>query len=162
MRRIAILCLALLPACATLRGSHRNNVTVNLGASPDSVLRIAATQLQLHGYEVSRIDSQMVVTMPRTIPNYLREVSTREPQLPGTEWILQVTTEPLIMARGTRLRVSGFVVPKRPPVSPGNAVAEYAIPVDARNQRLFREINVVADWIEDATIRAVKERRGKG
>jgi hypothetical protein len=137
-------------------------VTVNLGATPDSVLRIAATQLQLHGYEVSRIDSQMVVTMPRTIPNYLREVSTRrEPEIPGNEWILQITTEPLIMARGTRLRVSGFVVPKRPPVSPGNAVAEYAIPVDARNQSLFREINVVADWIENAAVRAQKERRSK-
>jgi hypothetical protein len=161
MRGIAVLCLALLPACATLRGSHRNNVTVNLGVSPDSVLRIAATQLQLHGYEVNRIDSQMVVTMPRSIPNYLREVSTREPELAGNEWILQITSEPLVMTRGTRLRVSGFVVPKRPRVSPGNAVAEYAIPVDARNERLFREINVVADWIEDAAVRALKEGRGK-
>jgi hypothetical protein len=162
MRGFAILCLALLSACATLRGSSRNNVTVSLGESPDSVLRIAATQLQLHGYEVSKIDGRMVVTMPRPLPDYLREVSTREPQLPGNEWILQVTTEPLVMSSGTRLRVSGFVVPKRPAVSPGNAVAEYAVPVDARNQRLFREINVVADWIEEAAIRAAKERRRKG
>lgn len=161
MRGLAVLCLALLPACATLRGSHQNDVTVNLGASPDSVLRIASTQLQLHGYQVSRIDEKMLVTMPRAIPNYLREVSTREPDLPGNEWILQLTTEPLVMARGTRLRVSGFVVPKRATVSPGNTVAEQAIPVDARNQKLFREISVVADWIEDATIRAAKERRGK-
>jgi hypothetical protein len=161
MRGFAVLCLALLPACASVRGGSQNNVTVSLGATPDSVLRIATTQLQLHGYQVSRIDDKMLVTLPRPIPNYLREVSTREPGLPGNEWILQLTTEPLVMVRGTRLRVSGFVVPKRPSVSPGNTVAESAIPVDARNQMLFREISVVADWIEDATIRAAKERRGK-
>ena len=156
MRGLAVLCLALLPACATLRGSNRNNVTVNIGATPDSVLRVAATQLQLHGYQVNRVDDQMVVTMPRAIPEYLREVSTREPELPGNQWVIQITTEPLVFARGTRLRVSGFVVPRGGPVSPGNTVAQNAIPVDERNQRLFREISVVADWIEDASIRAAK------
>jgi hypothetical protein len=156
MRGLAVLCLALLPACATLRGSNRNNVTVNIGGTPDSVLRIAATQLQLHGYQVSRVDDKMMVTMPRAIPDYLREVSTREPELPGTQWIIQVTTEPLIFAKGTRLRVSGFVVPRASAVSPGNTVAQNVIPVDERNQRLFREISVVADWIEDASVRAAK------
>ncbi|HVE79300.1 MAG TPA: hypothetical protein VNA89_10585 [Gemmatimonadaceae bacterium] len=163
MRLPALLGLVLFPVCATacfnMRGSGADNVTLSVAAPADSVLRIATTQLELHGYEVSRLDDQVIVTRPRAMPNYLIEVSTARNERAGNEWMVRVSAEPLEFIGGTRVTVRGYVLPRVRQVSAGNSASERAIPVTDDNPQLFREIEVIADWIDAAAQRSRAEKR---
>jgi hypothetical protein len=153
MRLFPLLGLVIVPACTTLRGSNSDNVTMSLGAAADSVLRVATTQLELHGYEVDRLDDRVIVTRPRAMPTYLIEVSTARNERAGNEWMVQISAEPLELLGGSRVIVSGYVLPRVRPVSAGNSASERAIPITADNPQLFREIEVIAGWIESAVAR---------
>ena len=168
MRRLGVLCATLLAACAGMGGGGGESVSVNVPGTPDSVLRIAATQLQHHGYTVTQAGDGMLVTLPRAVPNYLIETSNPAPgkgraqqqaaqaaQAPQ-QWVLRVQTERIFLASGTRLRVAGFIVPPTVRLTSGNAVQQTAIPITSENARLFREVQVVAQWIADAAARRPK------
>ena len=150
----AILALVAVSACATIRGSSNDDdVTMNVSGNRAKALDAARTQLVHHGYQVTAVGDQMVVTAPKAVPQYLREVSTARPQ--SQQWFLVVTAEQLRFFRGTRLRVAGYVLPPgagtTKAVSDGKRLQQQAIPVTSKNAKLFREIEMVASWIANET-----------
>jgi hypothetical protein len=167
MRRLGVLCAFLLAACAGMGGGGgvSENVTLNVPGAPDSVLRLAVTQLQHHGYTVTQAGDGMIITLPKPVPNYLIETSNPAPAKgrgqqsaaqASQQWVLRVQTEKIFLASGTRLRVAGFIVPQAVRLTSGNAVQQTAIPITSENRRLFREVEVVAQWISDAATRRPK------
>ena len=74
MRPLVVALLLSLPlgGCARAFGGGRSEDAVqNVPTSVDSTLRIAATQLQHHGYTVQPLGERSVVTAPRPIPEWL-------------------------------------------------------------------------------------------
>jgi len=91
----------------------------------------------------------MVVTAPKAVPNYLREVSTAKPQ--SQQWFLVVTTEQMKFFRGTKVRVAGYMLPPgagtTKAVTNGKRLQQEAVPVTSKDAKLFREVEMVASWI---------------
>jgi hypothetical protein len=148
----AVFVLATVSACASIRGSQGENetdVTMNVSGNKTKALEAARTQLIHHGYKVTTVGDQMVVTAPKPVPNYLREVSTAKPQ--SQQWFLVVTTEQMRFFRGTRVRVAGYVLPPgagtTKAVTDGKRLQQEAVPVTSKNAKLFREVEMVASWI---------------
>lgn len=150
MRPLAVALLFALPlgGCAGMfgRGSDTDAVqSVPVGV--DSTLRIAATQLQHHGYTVQPVGQNSVVTTPRAVPEWL---VGKDAKMQGRQWFVQVTAESHFLARGTELRVVGFMVPPtatRP--NPGTTPqAQNAIQVTDENP-LYQEVRTIAGWIGD-------------
>src|SRR5687768_18570405 len=77
MRRIAVVFATLaIAGCATFggRGSEIQDAAwATARVNPDTLLRIAVTQLEHHGYSVQKLGERSVMTVPRTVPNYLRD-----------------------------------------------------------------------------------------
>jgi hypothetical protein len=139
---------AIVTACAVYRGPEQDNLAFTAPMPVDSALRIAATQLQLHGYTVTRQSSNTVVTMPRVIPSELR---TPPRDRPATMWVLRVEVS-TSLANEARFRVSGFVVPEGRPTS--GQTSTQTLPVTAADKQLFGEVESVMRWIRDAARRA--------
>jgi hypothetical protein len=149
---VAVFALATVSACASIRGSQggdENDVTMNVSGNKAKALEAARTQLIHHGYQVTTVGDQMVVTAPKPVPQYLREVSTARPQ--SQQWFLVVTAEQIRFFRGTRVRVAGYVLPAgagtTKAVTNGKRLQQEAVPVTAKEQKLFREVSMVASWI---------------
>jgi hypothetical protein len=137
-------------ACATIHGGEGNNdVTMSVSGNKARALDAARTQLVHHGYLVTTVGEQMVVTTPKPVPQYLREVSTARPQ--SQQWFLVVTADQMRFFRGTRVRVAGYVLPPgagtTTAVTNGKRLQQEAIPVTSANKKLFREVEMVASWI---------------
>lgn len=150
----AVLSLAAVSACASIRGgSDGDDVTMNVSGNKASALEAARTQLVHHGYQVTSVGDQMLVTSPKPVPQYLREVSTARPQ--SQQWFLVVSTEQLRFFRGTRVRVAGYVLPQgagtAKAVTNAKRLQQEAIPVTSKNAKLFREVEMVASWIANET-----------
>jgi hypothetical protein len=146
----AAFALAAVSACASIRGGENtDNVEMNLGGNKAKALDAAKTQLMHHGYQVTTVGDEMLVTAPRIVPTYLREVSTARPQT--QQWFLVVTADQMRFFRGTRVRVSGYVLPKgagtTTAVTNGKRLQQEAIPITSKNAKLFREVEMVASWI---------------
>jgi hypothetical protein len=148
----AVFALATLSACASIRGSQGENetdVTMNVSGNKAKALEAARTQLIHHGYKVTTVGDQMVVTAPKPVPNYLREVSTAKPQ--SQQWFLVVTTEQMMFFRGTKVRVAGYMLPPgagtTKAVTNGKRLQQEAVPVTSKDAKLFREVEMVASWI---------------
>src|SRR4051812_963627 len=62
--------LLVLGACSVFHGGSRDSFAANVGASPDSVMRIARTQLMHHGYTVITAKDGGLFTAPRPIAKY--------------------------------------------------------------------------------------------
>ena len=149
-RVAAVFALATLSACASMGGGQSgSDVTMTLSGNKSKALDAARTQLIHHGYQVTTVGDQMVVTAPKPVPQYLREVSTAKPQ--SQQWFLVVTTEQMRFFRGTRVKVAGYVLPPGAgttrAVTNGKRLQQEAVPVTSKEAKLFREVEMVASWI---------------
>ena len=163
MRRFAVVFAALaIAGCATLGGRGgeiQDAAWATARLNPDTLLRIAVTQLQHHGYAVQPLGERTVMTVPRTVPNYLRDAAAATP--PAEQWVIRVSVDQVPFMGNSRVAVSAFVLPTggASAASAGNAaVLERATPVTSENDRMFSEVETVARWISDAAKRYRKER----
>ena len=146
----ALAVLAIAGGCARIRGSaNGDSVTATVGVPRAQALDIARTQLVHHGFTVTGAGSDVLVTTPRPVPNYLREVSTEKPS--SQRWFLVVQASDVRFFRGTHLRVAGYLMPpgagQVSAVVNGNRLAQSAIPITEQNARLFREVQAASNWI---------------
>lgn len=156
MRRIALVFATLaIAGCATFggRGSEiQESAQATARINPDTLLRIAVTQLEHHGYTVQKLGGGSVMTIPRTVPNYLRSASAAP--APAEQWVIRVTVDRVPFMGTSRVAVAGFVLPSGGAASGGNAATlERATVVTSENERLFAEVETVARWISDAAKR---------
>ena len=156
-RMAAVALLATAAGCARMRGGPSgDSVTMTVGANRQSAIDMARTQLQHHGFTVTGIGDEMLVTTPKPVPEYLREVSTAKPG-PTQSWFLVVDASDVRFFRGTHLRVSGYLMPPGAgtvaAVKNGKRLEQNAIPITQQNPRLFREIEAAANWIESEATR---------
>ncbi|HJU88734.1 MAG TPA: hypothetical protein VJ672_05040 [Gemmatimonadaceae bacterium] len=150
MRRVlAVAATCITVACTVYRGPEQDNLSFTAPVTLDSALQLAATQLQVHGYTVTRQASNVVVTRPRVIPSELRNPQRDRPP---TLWVLRVEIS-TSLANEARFRVSGYVVPDSRPAD--GQVSVHTVPVTAGDGPLFQEVQAVAGWIRDAAQRAV-------
>lgn len=145
-----IAALMIVAGCAHIRGtSNGDSVTTTVHAPRAQALEIARTQLVHHGFTVSGAGSDVLVTTPKLVPNYLREVSTEKQS--SQRWFLVVQGTDVRFFRGTHLRVSGYLLPagagQVSAVTNGQRLQQSAIPITEQNARLFREVQAAANWI---------------
>lgn len=150
MRPIAVLATLLLSACAAFRYGNEESVGMNVRVAPDTALRIASTQLIHHGFDVSPVGDDKIVTHPAALPAHLRDEADR--QRPR-RWVIQVTSNRVLGISGTRVEVQGFLVPASAEGPQGTATAQQLIPITSENDKLFREVRTIAGWIGDAVKR---------
>lgn len=154
MRPLVVALLLSLPlgGCARLFGGGGSREAVqSVPVSVDSALRIAATQLQHHGYTVQPLGQNSLMTTPRPIPDWL---TGRDEKMKGRTWFVQVNAESHFLARGSRLEVIGFLVPESASRMNTSNVAsvQNAIQVTDENP-LYQEVRTIATWIGDAARR---------
>ena len=142
--------LAIVGGCAKIRGTaNGDSVTTTVKAPRAQALEIARTQLVHHGFTVTGAGSDVLVTAPKLVPDYLREVSTEKQA--SHRWFLVVQGSDVRFFRGTHLRVSGYLLPagagQVSAVTNGKRLQQSAIPITEQNARLFREVQAAADWI---------------
>ncbi len=147
----ASLGLMLLAACATVGRSASEGTSFQTKLSADSALRIAATQLQIHGYTIGVRGKNMITTEPRAVPQDLRAAAAKRPV---RRWVLRVDATRMLLG-GTDVRVAGFLVPVGA-TGRGNP-PEGAMRVDQEDRQLFSEVRAVAGWVRDAS-----ERKARG
>ncbi len=142
MRRILFTSLlALGAACAMYRGVGQDNVTFIVPASPDSALRLAAAQLQQHGYTVSTYGTRTAVTQPREVPPDPKATTPRKtPQY----YVVRIDTDIAPLSNQTKLRAAAFFLPT---VSADTATATRAIPVTDQSAAVFGELRKFQDWM---------------
>lgn len=145
-----IAALVIVAGCARIRGtSNGDSVTTTVSPPRAQALEIARTQLIHHGFTVTGAGSDVLVTSPRPVPEYLREVSTAKPV--QQRWFLVVQGSDVRFFRGTHLRVAGYLLPpgagQVSAVSNGKRLEQSAIPITEQNARLFREVQAAAGWI---------------
>ena len=158
MRPLTAACTLALAGCSTFGfGGGRETVRATVRVHPDTALRIAATQLQHHGYTVTEIGNRTLITQPKVIPEYLRELSNKsKSQDPQQQWILRVQTERAGFISGSHITVAAYLVPRSQTGSRTAPELRRAIPVTEDNPRLFGEVQTVAGWITDAANRRSK------
>ena len=146
--------------CAHIAGANRDGtVSMSTQGTPQQVLEVARTQLVHHGFDVSTTGSDMVVTTPKAVPTYLREVSTARNagDQSQQQYFIVVSAEKQRFIRGSRVRVTGYLLPPGAGttrvVSAGNRLEQTAVPITESNPKLYRQIQVTADWINDALAR---------
>lgn len=147
---LSVLAIAVFSACATFRGSANEGASFRTKLAADSALRIAATQLQIHGYTIGVRGENMIMTDPRAVPQDLRAARAKRPV---RRWVLRVDASRVLLG-GTDVRVAGFLVPEGA-TGKGNP-PEGAKRVDEEDRQLFSEVRAVAGWVRDAVQRKVK------
>ncbi|MGI9076722.1 MAG: hypothetical protein ACR2G6_05235 [Gemmatimonadaceae bacterium] len=143
--------VVLLAACATLGGSASQRTSFRTRLPADSALRIAATQLQIHGYAIGVRGKDMISTEPRAVPQDLRAARAK---LPVRRWVLRVEAASATLG-GTDVRVAGFLVPDG--ATGKGDPPEGATRVDKKDRQLFSELAAVAGWVRDAAERKARE-----
>ena len=148
-------------ACARFMGGPSgDSVATTVNTNRQTTIETARTQLVHHGFTVTKVGDEMLVTAPRPVPDYLREVSTEKPAA-GQSWFVVVESSDVRFFRGTRVRVTGYLMPPGSgtvaAVKNGKRVAQNAIPITQENPRMFREVESIAGWIESASDRAKKK-----
>lgn len=149
MRRTLTLSLVLLAGCARMYWDGDRTLTHEVPAPADSLLNVAAQTLREHGYEPRLVDSGTIVTVPRRIPQYTPPISTAADSSPDS-WVLQVRAMPNVVGTGSRLELTGFLIPRDtlPPSDTTRALA--TIPVTGDRPELLREVERVGNWILEA------------
>jgi ABC-type phosphate transport system substrate-binding protein len=126
-----------------------DSVTSTVPGTRAEALEIARTQLVHHGFTVTGAGSDVLVTTPKLVPDYLREVSTAKPN--PQRWFVVVQGTDVHFFRGTHVRVSGYLLPPGAgtvaAVKNGTRLEQSAIPITQQNPRLFREVQAVSSWI---------------
>jgi hypothetical protein len=166
MRAPTALAVLTLSACSLFRGGNTNTgrssneeVVLAIPVTADTALRLAVTQLELHNYRVNPAGPGLVVTSPRPVPDYLIEVSNeKKPARARQQWILRVQAEPQRFISGSRVMVNGYILPPTSVITAGNGISQSAIPVTSENVRLFREVQVVGEWISAAAKRHARHQ----
>ena len=155
MRATTVLCAMVLAGCASLGGggTGRETVSRDVDVPVDTALRIAKTQLELHGYRVGASTGNSLVTEPRAVPGEVRDAANRQE---AEYWVVQVEAGTKVLG-GTQVRVRGFRLPEGRPRTPGSQPPMVAV-TDA-DQRLFNELGAIAGWIGDAAGRHVFAER---
>jgi hypothetical protein len=146
----ALVALTAVAGCGRIRGtSNDDSVTTTVSLTRAQALDIARTQLVHHGFTVTGAGSDVLVTTPKAVPQYLREASTARPT--PQKYFLVVQGSDVRFFRGTRLHVAGYLLPagagEVTSVANGQRLQQSAIPITEQNARLFREVQVAADWI---------------
>ena len=146
----ALIALAIVAGCAKIRGtSNGDSVSTTVSLTRAQALDVARTQLVHHGFTVTGAGSDVLVTSPKAVPEYLREASTAKPTT--QRWFLVVQATDVRFFKGTRLRVNGYVLPPGAgqvnSVANGKRLEQSAIPITEQNARLFREVQVATNWI---------------
>jgi len=149
-RVTALIALAVLGGCAKMRGTANGDaVTSTVSLSRAQTLEVARTQLVHHGFTVSGAGSDVLVTSPKAVPEYLREASTAKPN--PQRWFLVVQATDVRFFKGTHVRVNGYLLPPgaglATSVANGKRLEQSAIPITEQNVRLFREVQVATNWI---------------
>lgn len=158
--RLAVMAaLTMTAACAALRGTaNKESVSMTVSTPRQTTMEVVRTQLLHHGFEVTGVGDQMIVTAPKAVPEYLREVSTAQPK--GQRWFVVVESSDARFFRGTKLRVAGYLMPpgagEVSAVVNGTRLTQNAIPITQQNARMFREVEAVADWISSEAARKKK------
>jgi hypothetical protein len=137
--------------CARVFQGSSSDSVQSVPIAVDSSLRVAATQLQHHGYVVTPAGERSIVTAPRPVPEWL---TGQDEQMKGRQWFVQVNAQPQYMSRGTRLEVIGYLLPTDAPRTSSNTtpVVQNAVPVTAEH-KLYQELRTIAGWIGDAARR---------
>ena len=138
-------------ACTGRRGPAESSFETSVRLAADTALRVARTQLQLHGFEVTAAGENALVTSPRPVPTHLQGDGVPA----GRHWMLRVEAQRRALAGGSRVRVLGYLLP--PPASDARASGPTTQPatlVTSDNGPLFGELRTVGRWIEDAAGRA--------
>ena len=153
MRTFAALALVLSAACSSaLWRADGRRVTSTVPLPVDSVLRVATTQLQHHGFEVHHLGGGVLITMPRPVPSHAVSGSASSGE--GENWIVRVSAEPLSFVQGSRMQVTAYTLPPGATLATDERLQQDAVQVTTiRNARLFRELEAVAGWINDAAQR---------
>jgi hypothetical protein len=145
--------LTIAGACAGgNRGPAESDYQANVRLSADSTLRIARTQLELHGFTVTAAGENALVTTPRPIRADLQGGSAA---LRSRQWMLRVETSRRALVGGSRLRVIGYLLP--PQASDARSTGPTSQPatvITSDQTALFGELRAVAGWIEDAAGRS--------
>lgn len=154
MRPLVVALLLALPlgGCARVFGGGSGDAVQSVPVTVDSTLRIAATQLQHHGYTVQPLGQNSLMTVPRPIPDWL---VGKDQKMKGRTWFVQVNASAHYLARGSRVEVIGFLVPESASrMNTSNvATVQNAVQVTDENP-LFQEVRTIASWIGDAARRA--------
>ena len=144
----AVLVLAIAACSPAFWRSENGQVVTTVAVPADTALRVATTQLEHHGFRVYHLGEGELVTEPRGVPDHARQDGQ------GSQWMVRVRVEPLSFVRGARLQVAGYMLPTGAMVRPtsDNQVRENAVLVTTvNNPQLYREVEAIAGWINDAT-----------
>lgn len=150
MRRRAMLGIALAAsaaACAPLFHSSAVGTEFNVGVPPAGIMVAAQTQLEQHGYKVITGSTAELYTVPMPVPEHLRQAGQ---DIAGQLWMLRVMAESPLVTRGSRVRVSGFLIPADTGSLPGSTTMSKAVPITEAHVRLQEEVRRVANWVADA------------
>jgi hypothetical protein len=147
MRLLAVAAAFTLSSCSlggsgVGSGSGTQTVTVNVNVRPDSVVKAAIAYLNNNGFTATRLADSTLVTAPRAVPERARTASTQDQQ-----WVLQIRSEKMFLMTGSRLRVTGFVVPPASNMPVDTMTVRAATPITNRNPLLFNEVQSVANAI---------------
>lgn len=155
MRVLIVFALALTTACASSPwGADRSNVASSLGTPVDSVLRIATTHLQNHGFDVMDLGEGVIVTAPRPMPDYLRGGVESGQGRDATHWVMRVSVARIPFMQGTRLNVAGYLLPGGSTLARDDAVSQEAIPITSiSHPTAYREIEEMSARITEAARR---------
>lgn len=158
MRRIAIVFTSLaLAGCAAFSGGGggiQESAWASARLNPDTLMRLAVTQLEHHGYSVQRLGNRSAMTVPRPVPAYLRDTSAAS--TPAQQWVVRVNVDQVPFMGNSRVEVTGFLLPSADAPAAGadgSAVLARATTVTSQNRRMFGEVETVARWISDAAKR---------
>jgi hypothetical protein len=153
MRATTVLCAIVLVGCASLGGgTGRETVSQTVDVPVDTAVRIARTQLQLHNYRVGVSGGNTLITEPRAVPGEVRDAATRRE---AEYWVVRVDVGRKTLG-GTEIKVTGFRLPEGRPKTPG--AQPTMVPVTDADQRLFNELETIANWIGDAARRKAEGR----
>src|SRR4051812_48594544 len=142
----AVSALAFAAACAGgNRGPGESDYQANVRLSADSTLRIARTQLQLHGFTVTAAGENALVTTPRPLRPDLQAGSAA---LKNRQWMLRVETSRRALVGGASLRVIGYLLPPQATDARSTGPTSQPATVITSDQgALFGEVRAVAGWI---------------
>jgi hypothetical protein len=148
MRLTTVLCAMVLVGCASLGGgTGRETVSQTVDVPVDTVVRIARTQLKLHNYTVGATSGSTLITEPRAVPGDVRDAANRRE---AEYWVVRVDVGRRTFG-GTEFKVRGFRLPEGRPTTPGSQPP--MVPVTDADERLFNELQAIANWIGDAARR---------
>lgn len=157
MRRIATVFASLaIAGCAAFSGGGggvQESAWASARVNPDTLMRLAVTQLEHHGYTVQALGPRSVMTIPRPVPVHMQDAAA--PQQAPRQWVVRVNVDQVPFMGNSRVEVAGFLLPQTGGTSTqaGGATLNEATVVTSRNRRMFAEVETVSRWIADAAKR---------